>query len=96
MKNIQAKPNTIVSPRITEKGTITVSSSNAYVFTVAPDATKTTVASEVARIYNVTPIKVNVVNRKAKPMNRRGKKGTTGAHKKAYVYLKKGDSIAII
>lgn len=96
MKNTRSNPHIILAPRITEKGTITVSSANAYVFNVAREATKFTIAAEVARIYNVTPVKVNVVNRKAQVINRRGKVGSTGGIKKAYVYLKKGDSIAII
>lgn len=88
--------NTIQSPRITEKATITMGVANAYVFNVTPDATKASIMHDIKAAYNVKPVRVNIVNLPAKRTMRRGKKGKTAAQKKAYVYLKKGDSIAII
>jgi large subunit ribosomal protein L23 len=88
--------NTIQSARITEKATITMGEANAYVFNVAPEATKASIKHDIKAAYNVTPVRVNIVNLPAKQTMRRGRKGKTSAQKKAYVYLKKGDSIAII
>lgn len=96
MKTAMTKQTTIKSPRITEKATITMGAANSYVFNVSADATKTSVARDIKAAYNVTPVKINIVNLPAKTTFRRGKKGKTAAVKKAYVFLKKGDSIAII
>ena len=55
-------------------------------------------ADAVRELYNVTPVKVNIVNKL--PRTRRS--GATGRNvsskgmKKAYVYLKKGDVITLV
>ena len=68
---------------------------NVYTFEVHRDATKYQVRDAVKAFYNVTPVKVNIVNKK--PAKRlqgsRGKMVHAKGMKKAYVYLKKGDSI---
>ena len=43
----------------------------------------------------MTPVKVNIVNSKPKKVVSKGKVGQTRGFKKAYVYLKKGDTIDI-
>jgi large subunit ribosomal protein L23 len=66
-----------------------------YTFEVSRNATKFAVRDAIKALYNVTPVKVNIVNKL--PATRR--KGSSGRDvkvpgmKKAYVYLKKGDSI---
>jgi large subunit ribosomal protein L23 len=83
-------------PRITEKAT-DLSAWNIYTFDVATSANKKTVASAVKDVYNVTPVKIRIVTIPRKHvMSRRGVHSLTVAGKKAYVYLKKGDTIELV
>ncbi len=96
-KNITPKTyRTIVRPRITEKGTDVMQKHNAYLFNVEIDATKGEIAHAVEVLYGVTPLKVRTVPVKSKEVFVRGKYGSTARGKKAYVYLKKGDTIAFV
>ena len=87
----------LVKPHFTEKS-MGLGDKNVYTFEVKRDATKFQVRDAVKALYNVTPVKVNIVNKL--PAVRR--KGSTGRSvkvpgvKKAYVYLKKGDSITLV
>ncbi len=87
----------IISPRITEKGAY-LSSVGAYVFNVGRDANKIEIADAIRTLYKVTPQKVNIVNVPRKRVATRGtnRKGKTTGAKKAYVYLKKGETIEIM
>jgi large subunit ribosomal protein L23 len=91
---INAKVSPIKKFHVTEKAGI-LSESNAYAFEVAKTATKNQVLKEVIKLYKVTPIKVNMINVKPKKVFARGKRGQTTSMKKAYVFLKKGDTIDI-
>lgn len=84
------------SPRITEKAT-TSALESVYVFDVAPKATKRDIIMAVRALYKVTPRKVTVagVPTKAVRNARTGIGGRKGGGKKAYVYLKKGETISI-
>lgn len=84
------------SPRITEKASMHMEKS-AYVFDVAQDANKRQIAAAINAIYKVQPRKVAIVNVKPKATRnmRTGQKGIKGGGKKAYVYLKKGETITI-
>ena len=84
----------IVKPRITEKSTWH-SAEGVYVFDVALNANKQQIAQAVRAIYTVTPRKVRIVTipSKRKRSVRTGKLGMKGGGKKAYVYLKKGETI---
>lgn len=84
----------IVNPRITEKSTWH-SAQGVYVFDVAGSANKQQIAQAVRAIYTVTPRKVSIVTvpSKRKRSARTGKLGVKGGGKKAYVYLKKGETI---
>lgn len=74
-------------PIISEKAA-KLSEGNAVVFEVAPSATKEDVAKAVQAIYNVKPIKVNIVVTKGKVKTFRGRStGTQRTVKKAYVSL---------
>lgn len=68
-----------------------------YVFKVPADATKTDIKAAVEKFYGVTPTKVNIVNLpgKVKSLRTRRGTGTRARRHKAYVYLKKGDSIQL-
>jgi large subunit ribosomal protein L23 len=87
----------IVSPRITEKA-VGQSENNVYAFVVRKDANKHLVRDAVKSLYNVTPVKVNIVNKKpAKRMvGSRGREKHVAGMKKAYVYLAKGDTINLV
>ncbi len=87
----------LIRPLITEKA-VNLGSNNVYTFMVAKDATKYSVATAVTALYKVTPVKVNIVNKKpATTMSRaRGREVTVAGYKKAYVYLKKGDTITLV
>ena len=86
----------IVSPRITEKATLQ-SGGNVYVFNVASGATKPEIKAAFLAHYKVSPARVRVVNTKGTATRnmRTGKKGMTSGFRKAYIYLKKGDTISI-
>ncbi len=87
----------ILGPRITEK-TVAKGEQNVFTFNVRRDATKFSVRDAIKALYNVTPVKINIVNKKpAKRMvgSRSRTKHVSGI-KKAYVYLKKGDNINLV
>ncbi len=84
----------ILAPHITEKAS-QQSSANAYTFVVAKNATKHSVASEIKKEYKVTPLAVNITNMSVRNTFIRGKWGTQAGIKKAIVFLKKGDTIAL-
>ena len=66
-----------------------------YVFEVPREATKTSVKAAVEKFYKVTPRQVRMVNLPAKKVSLRTRRGvgTRARRHKAYVYLKKGDTI---
>lgn len=68
-----------------------------YVFQVPADATKPEIAAAIEKFYKVTPAKVRMVNLPAKTVSLRTRRGvgTRARRHKAYVYLKKGDSISL-
>ncbi len=82
--------------RITEKASMH-QGLGVYTFDIAPSATKRDVMQAVRALYKVTPRSVRVVTvpTKSRRNARTGKLGMTGGGKKAYVYLKRGDSIVI-
>ena len=86
----------LVNPRITEKATI-ANQNNVYVFDVAVSANKKQIMSAVESIYKVKPRKVAVINIRAESVRnmRTGKSGMKPGGKKAYVFLKKGETITI-
>ena len=95
-EKVELNKKIILGPRITEKAVIGADKSGIYAFNVTRDANKVTISQAIKEAYKVTPVKVRVLN--SKPLNVfvRGKKGTTSASKKAYVYLKKGEKIEVI
>jgi large subunit ribosomal protein L23 len=87
----------LLSPRVTEKGA-TLSAQGAYVFDVAPSANKAQVARAIKETYNVTPRKVTLAAVPAKKTVTRGtnRAGRTAGGKKAYVFLKTGETIELL
>lgn len=87
----------LVGPRITEK-TVKQGDRNVFTFTVARSATKFQVRDAIKALYSVTPVKVNIVNKKP-ALRLSGSKNRmvkVPGEKKAYVYLKKGDTINLV
>ena len=87
----------IVKPVITEKA-VSLADNRVYTFLVQPAATKYQIAAAIKALYNVTPVKVNTVKKAPKQaMSRtRGRVVSEKGYKKAYVYLKEGDSINLV
>jgi large subunit ribosomal protein L23 len=89
-----AQSTIILAPRITEKAS-QQSVANAYTFVVAKSATKHTILAEIKKTYKVTPKAINITNMPVRNTFIRGKHGTQAGMKKAIVFLKKGDTIAL-
>ena len=87
----------IVKPRITEKA-VGQHGNNVYTFVVRKGATKYDVADAIKALYSVTPVKVNIVNKAPRTFTSRtrGRSVSEKGLKKAYVYLKSGDSISLV
>jgi large subunit ribosomal protein L23 len=84
------------SPRITEKASMH-QSLGVYTFDVAISATKTQIAEAIRSTYKVSPKKIRIVSIPAKQTRsmRNGRRGMKTGGKKAYVYLKSGETITI-
>ena len=80
--------------RITEKASMQ-QLNGVYTFDISASATKRDILQAVRKIYSVTPKKVAVVTVRSKNVRnaRTGKPGVKSGGRKAYVYLKKGDTI---
>ena len=90
-----AYAHVLLAPRITEKAALS-SERGAYVFTVAPDATKVEVKKAFFQAYGILPRKVTMTRIPKKNTFIRGRKGTKGGGKKAVVYLPEGQKIEIV
>ena len=88
----------IVGPRLSEKTVGLGESNNVYTFLVRRDATKYQVRDAVKSLYNVTPVEANIVNKKPaeRMVGSRNRTKHVQGEKKAYVYLKKGDTINLV
>ncbi len=87
----------LLSPRVTEKAAY-LSEKGAYVFNVSKTSNKKEIAEAIQEIFKVTPRMVRVITIPSKQVFTRGTNrwGKTAGGKKAYVYLKKGDTIELL
>jgi large subunit ribosomal protein L23 len=85
---------TIISPAITEKGTM-VSASNTVVFNVAPAATKPEIKAAIEGLFGVKVKSVNTLVRKGKKRNFKGRATLLADVKKAYVTLAEGERLDV-
>jgi ribosomal protein L23 len=71
---------------------------NVYIFDVSLRANKVMIAAAIKDVYKVEPVKIAITTIKPKKKRnpKTGKMGTKSGGKKAYIYLKKGDSISIM
>lgn len=84
----------LTAPWLSEKALIGTES-GVYAFQIPAHANKFQIAAAVEAIYGVKPRQIRVVNlpAKKKPLRSRRGQGSRAARHKAYVYLKKGDTI---
>ncbi len=92
---LQDLSHIIKRPRITEKASMKAEG-NVYAFEVSPLANKVTIAAAIREMFNVTPVKIAVMKIPKKKTFVRGRIGTKGGGKKAYIYLKKGETIEFV
>ncbi len=91
-----SRHDVIVRPHITEKATY-LTDEGVYTFVVKKDAHKPQIKQAIKDIYGVNPRKIRTANLPKKQVqSRRGKDGEKGGGKKAYVYLREGDSIELM
>ena len=77
----------------TEKTNKQIADNSKYCFKVAKDCNKKEVASLIKKLYNVTVVKVNIVNTPEKTKRFKGIESTSGTYKKVIITLEKGQSI---
>jgi large subunit ribosomal protein L23 len=83
----------ILSPIITEKGTVVSAEANQVVFKVQPHATKGAIREAVETLFKVSVLKVRTSNLMGKKRRVGRSLGKRSDWKKAYVTLKEGDRI---
>jgi len=82
----------LLAPVVSEKS-YTRLDENKYTFLVSPKANKTQIKIAVERVFNVTVVKVNTINRSGKTRRTRHGYGRTSDTKRAIVTLADGQSI---
>ena len=94
VKTATPKSSVVLGPRITEKSARS-SEKGIYVFNVSAKTNKSEIKKAIKSLYGVTPVKISITIIADKAVIRRGVEGTKAGGKKAVVYLKKGDTIAL-
>ena len=84
----------IIRPIVSEKSYAGLER-NTYTFLVDPRANKTEIKEAVQRIWDVTVVSVNTMNRRGKVKRRGWTRGKRPDEKRAVVTLAAGDSIEI-
>ena len=84
----------LIAPVISEKS-YGLLDENKYTFVVAPDANKTEIKIAVEKVFGVTVLSVNTMNREGKRVRTRRGFGRRAATKRAIVSVKAGDRIDI-
>ena len=82
----------ILSPLVTEKST-NLSEHNKIVFKVNTNANKKNLKTNIEKIFKVNVTKINIINKKRRIKNTRGRKVKVKGYKKAIITLKKGQNI---
>jgi len=86
----------IISPMLTEKGTILKEKENKILFKVAKDANKIEIKRAVEEMFNVKVEKVATINYKGKKKRLGRFEGKRPDWKKAIVTLKEGEKLDFI
>ena len=82
----------ILSPVVTEKSTI-LSEQNKIIFIVPNKSNKKNLKKNIEKIFKITVVKINIINKQSRSKISRGKKVKIAGYKKAIITLKKGQSI---
>ncbi len=82
----------LIKPVITEKAT-QLSALGQYVFEVAPGVNKIEIKKAIKELYNVWPIKINIIKVKGKEVRYGKSQGQTKRSVKAIITLKRGEKI---
>ena len=82
----------ILSPLVTEKST-NLSEQNKIVFKVPSKANKKNLKTSIEKIFKVNVTKINIINKRNRIKETRGKKIRIKGYKKAIITLKKGQNI---
>tara|TARA_B100001765_G_C19422103_1_gene301592 strand:- start:543 stop:836 length:294 start_codon:yes stop_codon:yes gene_type:complete len=82
----------ILMPVITEKST-SLSEMSKVVFKVSRSSNKKIIKNSIEKIFKVNVVKINIVNKKNRTKNVRGRKVKIQGYKKAIITLKKGQNI---
>ena len=82
----------ILNPIVTERST-NLSEQNKIVFKVPFKANKKNLKKNIEKIFKVSVTKINIINKKNRVKNTRGRKVKISGYKKAIVTLKKGQNI---
>jgi large subunit ribosomal protein L23 len=83
----------LVSPHVSEKGSLLADENNQHVFKVLPTATKTEVKEAVEGVFKVKVEKVRILNSKGKTKRFGGRLGKRSDMRKAYVTLASDNDI---
>lgn len=87
--------NVLRAPLVSEK-TARVQADNQYVFEVAANANKADVKAAVEQLFNVKVESVQVLNVRGKSKTFKGRTGTRGGYRKAYVRVQAGQTIDVM
>ena len=82
----------ILFPVVTEKST-NLSEQNKIVFKVPARAKKINLKKSIEKIFKVNATKINIINKQPRLKISRGRKVNITGYKKAFITLKKGQSI---
>ena len=82
----------VISRVITEKST-NLSEQNKIIFKINKNANKKNIKKSIEKIFKVSVIKVNIINKKTRTKLTRGKKVKVIGYKNAIITLKKGQTI---
>ena len=82
----------ILSPIVTEKST-NLSEHNKIVFKVPSNSNTSNLKKNIEKIFKVNVTKINIINKKKRVKQTRGRKVKVSGFKKAIITLKKGQSI---
>ena len=93
----RAAADVLLRPHITEKA-FALSQQRVYTFLISSRANAYQVRTAINQVYGVTPVKVNIVRRqpRTKRSLMRNRVSKQPGYKKAYVYLKAGDTINLM
>lgn len=95
---LQKKASILKRPHVTESTSAAAlnEAHPTYTFQVAPETNKSEVKAAIKELFNVTPVKVNILNVRPQSVVMRGRRGMVPGMKKAVVYLKKGEKIDFV